>query len=168
MIAEPRSGDAAPVFARVKVAASPADLELRLHHQEGPLVFVRATDWEDVSFGGVALRVTGRAAWRRQLPHGAGRPAVTPRLRARRWRLKARRAGNLDPALTPNGVAATPVNIRPPTKGEIHPAGAVIHPTGDAAERMGLAGAGAAAVRLLPFRVSIECLDQRSARAIAA
>ncbi|MCL4793486.1 MAG: hypothetical protein KJZ84_02930 [Bryobacteraceae bacterium] len=59
VIAEPRSGDAAPVFARVKVAASPADLELRLHYQEGPLVFVRATDWEDVSFGGVALRVTG-------------------------------------------------------------------------------------------------------------
>lgn len=59
LIGEARSGDAAPVFARVKVAASPADLELRLHYREGPLVFVRVTDFEEVNYGGVPLRVTG-------------------------------------------------------------------------------------------------------------
>jgi len=59
LVAEPRSGRAAPVFARVKVAASPLDLELRLHYQEGTLAFVRVTDPGEVNYTGVPLVVTG-------------------------------------------------------------------------------------------------------------
>lgn len=59
LVAEARSGDAAPVFTRIKVAASPADLQLRLHYQEGPLVFLRVTDAGEVNYTGVPLRVTG-------------------------------------------------------------------------------------------------------------